>query len=297
MIRNVRPKDDKFFDWIDVIDPTVEELNHLAAQYKLHPAAVQDCLQPEHLPKYEEIDGMQFIIVRYYDVNCKRKSDTIQELSRKIAIFFNKNLVLTVHRQEYKQYNEVMAKHAAMKNPFEVVCKIVKSAFTSYEEPIAKLDNEIDFYETRIFLKKRIPDLLKNLYLIKRKIYVVRKLFNLSKEIIDNLHKIDKSGPVRKDLEDYYVRYDTQIEEVYDSINTLLHIYISLASQRTNEVMRTLTVFTAFFLPLTFIVGVYGMNFRFMPELEQPWGYPAVMILMLVITLCIYLWFKRKGWM
>jgi magnesium transporter len=173
----------------------------------------------------------------------------------------------------------------------------VKASFVTYEEPIAKLDNEIDFYESRIFLKKRIPDLLKNIYLIKRKAYVIRKLFNLSKEIVDNVNSIEKRGPVKKDLEDYYVKYDTQIEQVYESINGLMHIYISLSSQRTNEVMRTLTVFTAFFLPLTFVVGVYGMNFHFMPELTYSWGYPAVMLFMGIITLAIYAWFKKKGWM
>jgi magnesium transporter len=98
-------------------------------------------------------------------------------------------------------------------------------------------------------------------------------------------------------LKDYYIKLDTVIEEVYDSINSLMNIYISLSSQRTNEVMRTLTVFTAFFLPLTFIVGVYGMNFHYMPELNHPSGYPMVLGLMLFITLFIWIWFKRKGWM
>jgi magnesium transporter len=100
-----------------------------------------------------------------------------------------------------------------------------------------------------------------------------------------------------QDLRDYYVKADTQLEEVYENIHSLLNIYISLSSQRTNEVMRTLTVFTAFFLPLTFIVGVYGMNFKYMPELEAHWGYPGVIGLMLAITIAVWIWFKRKGWL
>ena len=74
-------------------------------------------------------------------------------------------------------------------------------------------------------------------------------------------------------------------------------MHVTMASQRTNEVMRVLTVFSAFFLPLTFLVGVYGMNFRFMPELEQRWGYPAVLGLMGVISLVIFVWFRRRGWL
>jgi magnesium transporter len=72
---------------------------------------------------------------------------------------------------------------------------------------------------------------------------------------------------------------------------------LALASHRTNEVVRVLTVFSVFFLPLTFIVGVYGMNFRYMPELTQRWGYPAVLAFMGLVTLMIYLWFHRRGWL
>jgi magnesium transporter len=293
----IRSRPESNFDWIDIVNPTPEELDAVAAKYGLHPSAVQDCLQPEHLPKYELIDDTHFIIARYFDVESAKSSDNIHELSRKVAIFFSRNYVITVHRKQFAQYGDLIQRNVTFGHTIDVVCKIVKASFVTYEEPIAKLDNEIDFYESRIFLKKRIPDLLKNIYLIKRKAYVIRKLFNLSKEIVDNVNSIEKRGPVKKDLEDYYVKYDTQIEQVYESINGLMHIYISLSSQRTNEVMRTLTVFTAFFLPLTFVVGVYGMNFHFMPELTYSWGYPAVMLFMGIITLAIYAWFKKKGWM
>jgi magnesium transporter len=293
----IRSRPESNFDWIDIVNPTPEELDAVAAKYGLHPSAVQDCLQPEHLPKYELIDDTHFIIARYFDVESAKSSDNIHELSRKVAIFFSRNYVITVHRKQFAQYSDLIQRNVTFGHTIDVVCKIVKASFVTYEEPIAKLDNEIDFYESRIFLKKRIPDLLKNIYLIKRKAYVIRKLFNLSKEIVDNVNSIEKRGPVKKDLEDYYVKYDTQIEQVYESINGLMHIYISLSSQRTNEVMRTLTVFTAFFLPLTFVVGVYGMNFHFMPELTYSWGYPAVMLFMGIITLAIYAWFKKKGWM
>jgi magnesium transporter len=82
-----------------------------------------------------------------------------------------------------------------------------------------------------------------------------------------------------------------------DDANTLLTIQLSLASHRTGEVMRVLTVFSVFFLPLTFVVGVYGMNFEFMPELHTRWGYPIVLAAMALVTLTIYLWFRRNGWL
>jgi magnesium transporter len=86
-------------------------------------------------------------------------------------------------------------------------------------------------------------------------------------------------------------------DELLDDVNNLLHMQLALAGHRTNEVVKVLTVFSAFFLPLTFLVGVYGMNFRYMPELEARWGYPAAWALMLVISLGIYVWFRRRRWL
>jgi len=86
-------------------------------------------------------------------------------------------------------------------------------------------------------------------------------------------------------------------DELLEDVNNLLSMQLALASHRTNEVVRVLTVFSVFFLPLTFIVGVYGMNFHFMPELRSPWGYPAVLVGMGLVTLAIYLWFRSRGWL
>ncbi|MES2781152.1 MAG: CorA family divalent cation transporter [Bacteroidota bacterium] len=298
MINPFKSKSDSTFEWIDVLNPGNEELIAIGEKYHLHPSTIQDCMQPEHLPKYELIDDTHFIICRYYDTECDKKADSIQGLTRKLAIFFTKDTLITIHRKEFHKINEVVEKYNNHGQLHDVVSKLVKACLGSYEEPISKLDIEIDFYESRIFLKKRIPDLLKNLYLIKRKVYVIRKLNNITKEIIDKVTGLPaKKNPFMQDLRDYYIKTDTNLEEVYENIQSLLNIYISLSSQRTNEVMRTLTVFTAFFLPLTFIVGVYGMNFKYMPELEKHWGYPGVIGLMLIVTIAVWTWFKRKGWL
>ena len=111
MIRTVKSKTSGSFEWIDVVNPDADELNHVASLYNLHQAAVQDCMQPEHLPKYELIDETIFIICRYYDADCPKNSDTIHELSRKLAIFFHNEFIITVHRKEFAQYDEVIKKY------------------------------------------------------------------------------------------------------------------------------------------------------------------------------------------
>jgi magnesium transporter len=302
MQRIIKSNSDNGFVWIDVLNPTESDLKQLAETYHLHPSALQDVLQSDHLPKVEQFDDLEFAICRYYDIDAEKGADTIEKISRKLAVFYRKDLVLTIHRRESFAYENLIQKYAANNqlNAFEITCKIVKAVLSTYEDPSIKLDAEIDFYESRIFLKKRIPDLLKNLYAIKRKVYLVRKISNLTEEIIHHLAPIaqaQKCRPVFQDLKDYYVKVDTMVESNHEDINSLMNIYLSLSSQRNNEVMRTLTVFTAFFLPTTFIVGLYGMNFEHMPELKQPAGYPAVIGLMIFVTLVIYSWFKRKGWM
>lgn len=299
MLQHLQTNSNTAFTWVDVNQPTEQELIDLSLEYNLPETAIKDCLDPEHLPKFEQLDDKTFIIVRNYDSHCDNNADSIQKLTRKIAIFYGKDFLLTIHRHESNIITKVAQKYAnghICKNPFDMICKIVKDALQSYEDPLMKLDAEIDLYETRIFLKSRIPDFLKNLYLIKRKMYVQKRLITLTKTLIDQLGTTHKRNTIYEDLRDTYVRVETISEEIYDSIHGLLNIYISLSGQKTNEVMRILTVFSAFFLPLTFIAGVYGMNFTIMPELNYKYGYPAVLISMLVVTIIIYQWFSRKGW-
>ncbi|MFN9519006.1 MAG: CorA family divalent cation transporter [Bacteroidota bacterium] len=285
------------FTWVELIEPTLEELNQVAQEYALHPAAVTDSTQPEHLPKFEFIDDEHFFIIcRLFEEECDAEADNMVKLSRKLAIFVGPAYLVTICRKSFSQFEQVKTKHAAESNPLNVAMKLVKATLQTFEEPINKLDYEIDFFESRIFLKKRIPDLLKKLYFIKRRIYVFRKLFNLSKEIIERCGQVAKRSPIQQDLRDHYVKYDTVIEELHESISSLMNIYISLSSQKTNEVMRVLTVFSAFFLPLTFIVGVYGMNFQYMPELQHPYGYLGIWGVMLITTILIFRWFRLKGW-
>ena len=103
--------------------------------------------------------------------------------------------------------------------------------------------------------------------------------------------------PLVQDVKDQHLKMRTQYGQVLDEVNNLMNLFMSLASQKTNEVMKVLTIFSVFFMPLTFIAGIYGMNFEFMPELRQRWGYPAVMLLMAIVTLIIYGWFKKKRWL
>lgn len=288
------------FEWIDVSLPTEEELHELAAKYKLPAPAVLDCLQSDHLPKFEVFDDYTFVIFRMFDTAGKPNPSNFQQLTRKLAIFFNEKFLLTIHRSNTDIIEHVAKKYCGdtiVKTPFDIVCKINKNVLETFQIPLRDIDKQVDVYEQNIFLKKRIPDLLKTLYQIKRKAYLIKRLNLINKSVIEALPLNHKRSPYYSDMHDYFVSIDTLTEEIYDSINSILHLYLAISSQKTNEVMRILTAFSAFFLPLTFIVGVYGMNFAYMPELNMHWAYPAVLGVMAIITIGIYIWFRRRGWL
>lgn len=283
--------------WIDLYEPQTEDLSLLQQSLPLHRTTLFDIADEKHLPKFETFESeYHFIICRFYNEHAPKEADSIIHLTHRLVILFNDKQLVTIHTNAQSIVQTVKEKFANELPVSELVCKLVKSCLQNFDGQIEKLDSEVDFYESKIFLRKRIPDLLKNLYFIKRRITAYRKLFNLSKEILDKLKQLQPKSAVAQDMSDAYVRTDTLVEEVYESINALLNIYISLSSQRTNEVMRVLTVFSAFFLPLTFLVGVYGMNFENMPELSLPYAYPALWVTMLVITILVYRWFKNKSW-
>lgn len=288
------------FTWIDVQAPTNEELHEIASRYKIHEAFIADVLQPEHLPKYEPVGDTSFFILRYYSADSKSDKDTIQGLTNKIAIFQNDSVVITIHRLEAAIINDLkrnLIDNDHCKGVFHLLNRLIKAVFQSYEAPAHELAKQIDHYESQTFLKTNPPPVLKGVYHVKRQIEVSRRLLILSKDILEQIDDPQHQDPNTRDTRDLYIRLLTLFDTMSDNTNHLLTLYFSISAQRTNEVVRVLTIFSVFFMPLTFIVGIYGMNFDFMPELRWRLGYPGVMIVMAGVTLSIYLWFKRKQWL
>ena len=203
--------------WIDITNPTEEELFALALKYNLSDEAVKDCLQPDHLPKYEEIDHTRFIVSRIYDVNQSADADTIQEVSRKISIFITDSHVITVHRSEQPIIDVIRNKEIpanTCNDMHQVVLHILNKVILSYNEPALKLADEVDFFESKIFLRKKIPNLLKNIYRIKRKVSTIRKILFLSKDIVNKLEVERKKDPIFRELYDNFIQQETLYDQL-----------------------------------------------------------------------------------
>jgi magnesium transporter len=299
MVRTLAEEKLSRIKWIDIEAPTNEEMHAIAKEHRIHEALIADVLQPEHLPKYESTPDISFFILRYYVAAEKEEADNMQELTNKIAIFYSKNLVITVHKYEAPFIDDLKRDLIDGKNcrgPLHLLNRIAKAVLQTYDTAAMTLAKQIDFYESKTFLKKTPPPIMKGLYHVKRKVDVSKRLLLLTKDLIDKVEDPEKDPDIQ-DTRDLYLRVVTLFDSMTENTNHLLNVYFSVSAQRTNEIIRVLTVFSVFFMPLTFIVGIYGMNFKYMPEIPWPYGYPVVMFLMGVITLLIYLWFRRKGWL
>ena len=305
MISTIELCNANHFEWIDLEAPTDEEIKSLEAKYGLHPIYLQDVLQAEHLPKWEyaEEQDTYFLIARYFD-DASKQMETIQQLTRKVAIFVMPERIITIHRGHTGFLDALKAKcetqNHKLKSPFALLCRIIKEVFKTYDLILAKLSEELDFYEGKVYYNKVLPPFTKGIFFLKRRSSVLKKVVILSKVLLEALREMQPETlnvvPLAQDTTDMFIRVETLADDLSDRTNNLISIHLALSDQRNNEVMRVLTVFSAFFLPITFIAGVYGMNFEFMPELSQPYGYFATLGVMFAVVLVIYSWFRRKGW-
>jgi magnesium transporter len=300
MVTKLAEKNDHAFEWIDVVDPSHEEIQRVAHEYGLHESSVNDYLQTDHLPKYEKIDQYAFIIFRMHVPDGSNEADTVQELTDKIALFLSKDRLITLRKKDWFPLGHIcdkQVKEKICKTSFHLLTEIIRTGLLTFDEPAVKLTRSIEYFEENIFLRQRKISLLKKLYYIKRKIDVIRRILILTHDLVDHIDSAEASTAYTRDMRDTYIRMTTIYDSLAENTNQLFNIYFSISAQKTNEIIRVLTLFSVFFMPLTFIVGIYGMNFHFMPELSWKWGYPAVMLTMAVVTLGIYWWFRRKGWL
>jgi magnesium transporter len=312
-IRTAVEKSEPRFVWLDVVDPSREELSELVADYGLHPLAVNDCLDPEHLPKYEVFDNHTFVILRAVDADAPRTADTIQALTRKIAVFAGPEYVITIHRKDQpwltglqeRGLAHVPLKHATRSDGIQVhlLTQLFNAALDTYQRPLEEIERTLDLFDAKVFEGRghegtAFRDDLLEIHRLKRQVTLCKRLLWRTVDVTQRMvPAAGKAAALLRDVQENAESYHFYADELLDDANTLLNVQLALASHRTSEVMRVLTVFSVFFLPLTFIVGVYGMNFEHMPELRERWGYPAVLLGMLVVTLAIYRWFHRRGWL
>ena len=281
---------DKFV-WIDICQPDRESLNKIAEEYQLDYFQIKDSLEQGHLPKFEKQPNYNFLILRAYTSTVEEGATTINDLSNKIAFFYNGHKIITIHRSQFSFLETVKKEY---NSPEEILVYLIYKMVETYQIPLNELDEEIIQIEKTIFLKDYAKISLKDLYFLKSQTRITKKLLQIFQNVINQIEVSEQSKTALQDIKDKLLSLILSYEEVLENANNLLNTYLSVNAQKSNDVMKLLTIFSAFFLPLTFVAGIYGMNFDNMPELKWPMGYFLTLGLMAIIAIVIYLWFKRK---
>lgn len=289
------------YQWIDVISPSDKDLRELIRQYKMPTQAVKDCMSAFHMPKVEPISDWAYFIVRYYDLYCEDEADTIQEITNKVAIFVSKDYIITIHRTGQPTLAQLanewrQGSHTRYENTEHFAYKLLDMLLKTYELGMNQASERLDVYEKQVFREMKDGSIFERLYQLKRRGSVFKRMLYLTKELIQNYMKYSKDYPLAHHNVEFADSLYYRVDELHENANNLINLRLSLASHRTNEIMGILTIFSVFFLPLTFIVGVYGMNFEIMPELKAKNGYFVVWGVMITMVVGIYFWFKKKGW-
>ena len=282
------------YKWIEVIEPTSEELKTLATEFSLHENAVEDCLDPEHLPKIESFDNYWFIISRYFDSEAKRDADTTQELTRKMAAFVGDKFLITIQRKISQFQPSLRNEMKNLKSPWAAYINVGYFIHNSYGPLLTKSSTELEALEGKVFRENAGKHTLQQIHLVKRKHAVVRHVLS---HIQSLTAKIPETKPLKSSLQDLKEEQDlavTKNNSLLEESTSLLQLYLSVKSDRTNEIMRLLTIVSVFFMPLNFLAGVYGMNIKNLPLSEHPQAFTVACIAFVVIGILVYLWFKAK---
>ncbi len=289
--------------WIDVQGGySRADIERIGETFALHPSAVRNSLLSGQRPSYEELEDHIFIIVSQVYV----KNDRIER--EQIGIFLKKNVLITIQQRPgdvfeplRKKIRENTGKIRTKGGDF-LLFSLMREILDHYFRVLESLGIRIDNIEDRV-LKSPGPDIMRSLHELRREILFLKHMVWPMREVIEGLYR-DETGIISKDTKKYLrgardiALQMIEIAETYrDMVSSMTDIYLSSLSYRTNEIMKILTIIATIFIPLTFITGLYGMNFSNMPELYWYWGYPTALLGMLAIALVMLFYFRRKGWM
>jgi len=290
--------------WVDMERPTEADERVLLDVFHFHPLTVEDCRENRHYPKVEEFEGYLYFIVHGVTADISPERFNTIELDG----FLGRNYVITYHHEMFRSINNVKqllrtTPVACQRGTAFLLHQILDQVVDYYSPVLDDFDDRIDRLEDDIFTLKRPNNtILAEIMDLKRSVLRLRRI---SGKQMDILHRMsrgefalipDEMRPFYRDVYDHLVRVVDLAESYRDLISGSLEAYLSVVSNRLNEIMKVLTIFSAVMLPLTFIAGVYGMNFENMPELHSRYGYYAVWAIMAAVAVGMLLFFKRRGW-
>ncbi|KQT33081.1 magnesium transporter CorA [Chryseobacterium sp. Leaf405] len=287
-------------EWVDVEEPTAEDLKFLHERYEINNLLLEDTLDPNHLPKYEEDGNVKFFLLRENTELERKNLNTISDISTKIGIFLLNKTIITIHRMKTKSIAQTRKQLSCAQGETtaeNIALMISLLIMKSFDDESISLMETMDNIENEIFLKNtNHTTQIRRLYKLKRKSGLNSRVLTISTDAIDKFKLLGLQDSEVVDLKDKHKDVVGDFDHLNIQITNLIGMFLALSDQKANQVMKILAIYSVYFLPITFIAGVYGMNFDNMPELHTKHGYFYTLGLMALVVICTFIYARRKQW-
>ena len=300
-----RPEDDSFA-WIDIIDPQLGDLEALQRCFSIHPTTLEDTLHRRQRTKVEIFEGYVFVVLRPVTAGL---GPPVSLEEHELHVIAGEGFLATLRWSEDQTIEGAAARwerHADLGESGFALYVLIDEIVDGYLSAVDVLEDEADELEGAVFDRDDgadpTSDVQERLFRLKRETVMLRRAAMPLRHGIDLLQE-DPSlwtpalAPYYRDVMDHVIRVVELTDNVRDLLTSLLEVRVAQAANRLNEVMKQLSAWAAIVLVPTLIAGVYGMNFRHMPELDWRLGYPLALAMMLVASSTLYVLFRRRDWL
>jgi magnesium transporter len=298
-------RDTSTVTWINIVGVSdMELLNQVGELFKLHPLIVEDVRNTSERPKMEDMVDYIFISVKAFYYTDEEERATNDQLS----VVVGKNFVLTFEEASDRVFDPIREKLRKYKGRIRrmgtdyLTYRIMGAVIDGYFGVLERIGEKIEYLEEMVVTKAG-PDVLKEIHALRIEMTAIYRYIWPLREVVgaltrEELPLIRKSNEAYfRDIYDHTIQIIETMETDRDMVSGMLDIYVSSVSNKMNEIMKTLTIIATIFIPMTFFAGVWGMNFKHMPELEWVWAEPAFWLLMIIIAIIMLVFFKRKKWL
>ncbi|MDO9548359.1 MAG: magnesium/cobalt transporter CorA [Candidatus Marinimicrobia bacterium] len=295
---------DNAVSWINITGLNdLDLIEKIGEIFEIHPLVLEDVVDTDHRPKFEEYDDYYYSIVKMLTYDDKKKEMN----SEQVSFIIGKNYLITFQEIEGDVFNTIRErlrknKGRVRREDSDYLCYTLMDAIVdNYFYVLETIAEETEQLED-ILLKNADASVLQRIHQQKRQLIFMRKSVWPLREILNNIDRLESdlvkssSKLFFRDVYDHTIQIIDTVENLRDIVTGMLDIYLSTVSNRMNEVMKVLTIIATIFIPLTFLAGIYGMNFQYMPELAWKFGYPMALAVMVSVGIVMLVFFKRKKW-
>lgn len=288
--------------WVDFENPNEFESDALVEIFNFHPLAIEDCITDLSQPKVDDYEEYLFLVVHALKLKEHSELATVE-----LDIFLGKNCVVTFHREPLKSIEQI--RETVQKKPEVLmghgsdmlVHAILDHLVDQYQPVLDEYDAKLDLLQEEIF-NNPPKDYLSTVMQMKRDIFHLRRTIAPQRDTLNFLTR-NPSVFIKprhmiyfRDVFDHLFRIYGIVEGFQEAVSGILQVYFSHSSHKLNETIQRMTVLATLTMPAVIIGSIYGMNFRYMPELEWRWGYPFSIALMMFVSVMVLIWMKLKKW-